>query len=858
MERAFGSAQLGSDVALMTSDATSGLMTIPPSDLVFIKRALLNNSVVLYTGAGFSRDARNISDEPMPTGDALADKLWAHLGYEGTRTKETLPQLFEAAIGRGHGPLRDLLQRSFECKSYASWYRLVAEFYWYRVYTTNIDSVLEKTYADAGGSRLRRIDGQKGDYVDRDQFLNEIQYVKLNGADWTSPQDVTFSFRQYARRSSEAPVWYEQLARDFVTRVVLFVGSEIDEPLFWSALELRGKKFGDGEKRPKSFWIKPSFTPVALENLKKYHVIGLQGTAKEFFELLAAETKEERNKAEVLQSTHPNFATLAAAVMGVLNKKQNHDFEAFYSVHVPVLIPDRVPSCKKSFLLGASPDWPALLNHLDAPRTCTGDLTKLIDAEFATKKMSIVCVSGHAGSGKSTILRRLALDLRAKGHLVLWSDSENHVPQAVFESVINSLSARPIIFLDNVTQIRAAFVGYLSVMNASAKPPVFIVADRTNKLFHLQSSLATEYRVQPFGIPNLSQIDIESLLETLKANGLLGKLAGMPHARQIYEFSIRAGKQLLVAMREATSGLDFDQIIDSEFKTLSSDEIKIVYLAVCLATAAGYSLTQQQYVALSDLEPNQALGLLDGELKDVVITLGTAKPGLVARHRIIAALVVDTLAPRETLQRAYVRLLAVISKDVSYPVKMSAKSFRLYRAVINHQSIWSRFPGSTIQAREIFESVRNHVGHDSHFWLQYGSLELEYGELELAEVYVLSAESLSPTDDIVQNTKGLLAYKRAIASDRVMMAVSLRENARKILIAQWGKNPDGDYAPHIFHQMELAYIKAWVSDREERKRSIKELKESIDLCLKTHRFSERLSLLKKSINDYYLEQAISE
>jgi len=831
-------------------------MNIEPSDLAFIKRALLTNSVVLFTGAGFSGDAINVSDKPIPVGETLSHLLWVYLGYNEPHGKETLQQLFQAALNKDHDNLRAFLQRNFECKSFSSWYTLVGKFFWYRIYSTNIDNVLEKVYTSTSPIRLKRINGQKEDFSERDPFISEIQYVKLNGVDWKEPKGVTFSLRQYARRSTEAPAWYEQLARDFVTRVVLFVGTELDEQLFWNAIEMRGKKYGEGEKRVKSFWVKPSFSPVIIDNLKQYNVVGIPGTAKELFEILTAETNAERQLDEVLKATHPAFLKLTRAVGGALSQRQSQDLKNFYSTFPPVSIPDRIPTTRKSFLLGAAPDWPALWNHLDAPRTCTADLTKLFLTAFSTNKLGILSVSGPAGCGKSTTLKRLALELKAKGHLVFWADGEAYVQANVFSTVTSNLAARAVVFLDNVAQLKGSLIKYLKACKTAERPPFFVIADRTNKLFHFQGSLAEEYAVSPYGLPNLSAADIESLLQTLGTHGMLGKLQGMPHAKQVYEFSIRAGKQLLVAMREATSGADFVQIIGNEFSTLSTDEIKTTYLCVCIATAAGYAVSQQQFVAFSNLEPNQGLALLDSELRDIVIALENTKGALVARHRVIASLVVDQWAPRELLQEAYIRLLAVISKDVAHPVRAAARGFRLYRAVISHQAIWLRFPQAIVHARNIYESVRQHFSNDSHFWLQYGSLELEYGELELAEVYISSAESLAPDDSFVQNTKGLLAYRRAIATDRMLEAVSLRQNARTILEAGCKKRPDDNYAQHILHSMELDYIKAWLPKPEERKSAMRSLRDSIEVCVKTHRYSDRLSELRKIINDAYLELAL--
>jgi len=831
-------------------------MDIQDNDLQFIKRALLINNAVLFTGAGFSLDATNIQDKPMPTGNGLSDQLWDYIGYPGKRTNETLKALYEAALHRPHDALRVLLRSNFECRSYAAWYRLVATFYWYRIYSTNIDNVLELVYRDVKQVRLDTIDGLNADCSERDQFLASIQYIKINGKDWNRPKEITFGFRQYARRATDAPSWYEQLARDFVTRVVIFVGTEIDEPLFWNAIELRGKKFGEGEKRLKSFWIKPHFSPVEMENLKQFNVIALPGNAKEFFELIYAKTADERDRTKVLRAAQPMFHKLEEAIIGEMNAPALRDLQIFYSAFSPVIIPEKVPSTRKSFLLGAAPDWPAIHNNLDADRVCTGELKGLIDNGLKDPKLRVISVCGHAGAGKSTVLMRLAVSLRSEGHLVVWTDSETSVPVHVFKNVLGMLGSRPIFIIDNALRIRGPLIDYLVECRMMAKAPLFVIADRTNRNYSFEAYLIGEFKAEKYGIPNLAENDIVALIETLDRNGLLGRLSGLARERQIYQFSIRAGKQLLVAMREATNGRDFDEIIFGEFDSLPTDEVKVIYASVCLATSAGYSLTPQQFIALSDLEPNETLNLLESTLREVVVSVSMGRTGLIARHRVIAALIVDRLCLRELLEKAYTRILAVLSKDLEHPVRTSSRTFRMYREIINHERIWYRFPQSINQARSIYEGVKAHFTNDSHFWLQYGSLELQYGELELAEVYLSASEALAPKDEFVQNTKGFLCYKRAVASTRVMEAQELRDQAREILYAQCGRHPMDVYAPHILYSQELAYIRTWITKPDDRKKYMERLRAEIDECVKTHSFSERLTDLKKEIHDAYLELAL--
>ena len=62
-----------------------------------------------------------------------------------------------------------------------------------------------------------------------------------------------------------------------------------------------------------------------------------------------------------------------------------------------------------------------------------------------------------------------------------------------------------------------------------------------------------------------------------------------------------------------------------------------------------------------------------------------------------------------------------------------SRVFLLYRNLISHTNIFERFYGEIDKARIIYDMLRSIFGTNYHYWLQYGCLELEAGQLDLAE-----------------------------------------------------------------------------------------------------------------------------
>ncbi len=820
-----------------------------------LARAMRSNTLVLFLGAGFSTEATNQLDEAIPIGEVLCRKLWSFLRFTQEYDGTSLQDLFELCLRRDKKQLAFLLRDLFTSKELAEWYQLLPKIYWYRVYTTNIDDVIERIYGFAGVEpKLEVINGRSADYKDRDQFLETIQLVKLNGVDLNDPDGLTFSFLQYARRASENPTWYDHFVRDYSTHPVVFVGSKLDEALFWQALESRGKRFGGKERRSKAFVVSPSFSQVARQKFDALGLIPIEGTAQEFFEAIAPAEKLPTRE-EIISQLHPDVAHELAAVGEVSHVEREHLQEFLSGFHI-VRQPERMPRVEKEFLLGAGPDWAALYANLDAHRECEDELLSLIQERLTGTEPSGILVSGSAGSGKSTVMMRVALQLANAGTRVLFADPFYSIAAHHIAPALAGFAEPLAVFVDDARTLLTTLSALVETVRLSRRRIVIVAGERGNRSARIMQRLATLANPAEFEMPNLSDRDIDALIDKLSEFNLLGKLAGKTRGQQRYEFSIRAEKQILVEMREATQGDSFDHIIESELESIELGEAKIGYLAICLATTFGNHLSIDQFLGLMDVFPNEALDLLDTQLKGIVLRREPHRKAVQARHRIIAEALLDNLAPRALVKEAYIRLLQTLAHDLDFTQPHRSKIFRLYRDVINHWLIQQRFRTDIAAARSVFQSLEGYLKHDYHFLLQYASLELEYDELATAENYLAQAEELAPhSDDFIQTTKAMLFYKQAAASHKLHEATVMRDEARKILLEQIEERPDDPYPAHVLCAQELAWIEQWPSRFEERRRLLGSLRDEAEKLFKRYPYSRKLEAMKKRIEERYLQLA---
>lgn len=827
-------------------------------DLQFLLRAIRRNRCVLFLGAGFSADAVNRRGEKIPAGSTLARKLWAWLGYGAEEEYDFsgLDRLFDVARRtRGDAAVKELLRDQLLVQAYPDWYKAVAKPFWHRIYTTNADNLIERIYSDVGPIKIQPINGVIERYRDRPAFLEHLQYIKLNGTLDDSLDLMTFGARQYARRSSDYDPWYDHFVRDYSTHATILVGTQLNEPLFLQALEARqGREGAASELRLKSFLVSDRISPVIADSLRNFNVVPVEARAEDFFGMLDAALAPHSSRDELLQEIRPDLAS--HMYLRVDDRKAYESMEAFFQAFERVEVIEPPAQHRSLFLLGAAATWDDIALGLDARRQVTADVQQAIENQFDAEEVAPIVVAGHRGAGKSTLMMRAAVNLSAAGYLVYFASGEDLPEPHMIARALDKLDQDVILFIDdgewNIGRVAdlAEAIGDLNHL------PSLIVALRGNTVHILRER---QVEVDEMWLPDLTDADIDAVIDILERENRLGVMTGKPRNEIRAAFKIRAHKQLLVAMREVTAGKDFDKIIEKELLDVTDPELRVAYVVACLATAEAASLSRDQLLAITKLPPARMLSALERELNQLLVPIAGPRDRLAARHPVIAQTVIEKVS-KGVLADAYKRLLGVLAHDMDAKARRGEgrRWFRLYKRIVNHTTIYRRFENNLEEARQIYESLAPRLSKDAHFWLQFGSLELEYGEVRFARHYLASAEGLEPDSHLVRNAKGhLLLLEGRLAGTRDE-AVTLRNEAKAILndlIEEWTDNP---YPWHTLISHDLDWLRIWEPDAERRRAEIEPLREMISEACEAHPRSDELLVLQQRVEREYLLTAVDD
>ena len=185
----------------------------------------------LLLGAGASLGAVGGNGQLLPSGSGLRDALVSTFDLDTGGESISLARAYEHARRRDRPLLRSTLHEWFTgCKP--TWQGLLGEFTWHRIWSLNIDDVLEQAFERQG--RPFRAFGWRERFMDRGHAHLE-QIVHLHGiagrmgeAD-LDDDTLVFSLTEYARTVANPESWHRVFFDEFAERPFVVLGAKLTE-----------------------------------------------------------------------------------------------------------------------------------------------------------------------------------------------------------------------------------------------------------------------------------------------------------------------------------------------------------------------------------------------------------------------------------------------------------------------------------------------------------------------------------------------------------------------------------------------------------------------------------------------------
>lgn len=749
-----------------------------PKELV---AAAAEGRVVLFLGAGASVGAIDVGGNGIPLASSLAEAIVKDfLGpdYIGLDFRSAYDL---ACTVRDVRTIQKYLYEILNQFEPAPFHRLISELPWAGLVTTNYDLVIERAYDNKnavqhivpfrkdGEAATSRLDGRS------------LIYVKLHGcitlhADVKPPMvastEQLITFRE--GRIGQIDTFLEWSKN----KTVVFAGYSFADPNIRTIFD---EIIKDGTNRPRHYIVAPRFLPAERQYWSDRRVDVVPLTFESFIRGLhqAIPAPKRALGARTFGTAAPTSLTRFITTPDARESDELRAYLAGPLVHLgPELKVDTADPNKfyKGFDLG----WAPILQELDVRLPIVDDvlLEEIVKAPPPTPTQNIVLIKGHAGSGKTTVLRRLAVEAAQRyGRLSFFCTRGNILSPEVFREVF-LLSNMPVyLFVDDISTQRSASLRLLEIAQ-EMRQTIKIIATETYSNWNVQCDDLAPFVATDYEMRYLSEAGIVSLISKLEEHGSLGYLQALPQERRLTELREVHGRQLLVALLEATHGFPLVDIIRHEYDGIPDDDAKRLYLDICSLHRFGPPVRAGLISRIHDMTFEQFEKRFFLPLEKIVALRVDPKSGdyvYEARHAEIASVLYDVVLrdPEERFDNI-VRILSKLNPAFSYDLEVLGK-------IIRAENVEAVVPDEN-RARQIYDVALDHMGERSVIFHQRGIYEMHrannLGRLRVAEEWFERALAIEPGSGSFRHSLAELDLKRSRVAEDSLERRSWRDSAR--------------------------------------------------------------------------------
>jgi len=792
---------------------------------------------VLFLGSGASFGAKHPEGITPPLGqnlsDLIANKFLGddYLGYP-------LQQVADLAISESDSfTVQNFIYEIFEKFRPAKFHEMIPNFVWKAIATTNFDLIIERAY-DSNQKRLQdpvsfisnvdRVEEKlkKPNSVCVYKIHGCITDIKNTAAPLILTPDQYITARQVRSRLFER---IESLAYEYP---FIFIGHSLsDYDLRTILLEL--SKLGEG--KPRSYIVAPNLKPAEKRfwEAKKYSCI--ESSFEKFITELDNEIKPEFRVLATIEKDdigHPFFN----AFCQLNSKMPSQSLKTFLDRDVEYISKSTTApkADAKAFYKGYYIDWSPIIENLDVKRSLTDSILSEVVLSEEDDRAEIVefyLIKGHAGSGKTVLINRLSYEAAIEFDKICIKLNPSGYPS--YEPLVELYSfcrKRIFLFIDPVSSYSEIISDFVQKARKDQLPLTIIGAVR-NSVWNTECEALYSFLTDVYQVPYLNSKEIDNLIELLKTNDSLGHLAGLDKSTQREMLSKKAGRQLLVALHEATLGKPFSDIVLDEYNSIISPQAKALYLTVSIMHRMGVSTRAGLISRVHGIPFSKFKEELFSPLEFIVFARKNNVIGdyeYQTRHPQVAEMVFDRVL--SDAQERYDEIIHVLNAlDISFNSDREA-FFNITKA----KKLIDNFPDPQM-IRQIYEVAKIRDIDNPFLFQQEAIFEMnsDGGSLDKAATLLQYANKIDPNNRIIAHSLSELSLKKAEKSQNSIEKQKYLDDARAKATSLSARSYDKERPTHTILKVELLELNAilQIDDEAIIERKVKKIQKILEKAL---------------------------
>ena len=720
---------------------------LDPEVIDAVARGVAQGEYSLLLGAGSSVGATGGNGFVLPTGAGLRDALVRDFALHTDGEQLPLSTVY-GTLKRTQGTAVDAYLRAWFTKCRPTWQHLFAEFSWKRIWTLNVDDVMESAYGQAG--RFIKSVTWHERFSDREDASAQ-KIIHLHGTaqqllpDIDNSEVLVFSLLDYAREIVNPRTWHKVFFDEFAGTPFLTIGAQLTEEIDLASALHQGSASRASTGYP-SVLVIPRISQVRREQLIADGFTIVESDGETFIRALLDRFRQIANE--------------YVDAYGANTPKHQRFLQQF--IDLRSFAPHSVG--QHDFYSGYQPSWSTILGdddaQLDKTEQAFGQIMDLATGEHTHQ--TIVFLTGNPGSGKSTGLLRIGRRLIGEGVRPFLFRGDEYMDVDATIEWLRTVPQSVILFDDfaehsttleilaercKVENVRLLLIG------ADRPARHSMVADRIDTVFLNVSN--------SYWYGKLTDEDVDRVLDKLQERGRLSGLTNLDVAERRRHFVVSANRSLFDAMAELETGQGFQETAMKLFDSVPSLELKNLYAAACLCYDQSVPIPTGIGADFAGVAPKDLPALLDKQMRGILML---TRIGIRPPHRITASLVVKTLRDGIKLSTSLDICKALAPHIDERAMSEGTREYRIARHLMNHRTI--RNYSDEISGRQWYADLLTHYRWSGRYWDQRALFESSVGQDTTARSYAEMSVNVHP-HPFGYNTLGTVLLRMAIKQGSV-------------------------------------------------------------------------------------------
>lgn len=789
-------------------------MGIPPA----LVEAIKQGEAALFLGSGASRDAKDALGNPSLTGKELGVEL-AERFLGGQHSSSPLQEIADFAINEGGcDRVHEYIRQRFENLEPTDAHKLIPDFRWYGIATTNYDLLVERAYRDHVNPIQDPVPFISDDDALDARLRNpkSMPFIKLHGCITRSTDPrcpLILSTDTYINHKENRLRIFNRFTDWGYEHPILFVGHSLAD----MDIRLILNQLTDlGVKRPPYYLVLPDIDDIAERFWNSRRVFSVRMTFSQLMCELSSHISSSFSRVIVSRGagTPAHLLTFPVPLIRLSDTALEYlatDLEYVGGLQsLDVLSP-------RDFYRGLNKGWTAIQRDYDVRRGLEDDilLEHLIDPVGRDAGQGqIVLIKGHAGAGKSILLRRIAWSATNSHGCTCLFLREDVIPDSSALLEIVGLSSKHVyLFVDGVVGRVKEIVGVLQALREYKDRFTVIACERINE-WNVACEALKPFTAVEYELGYLKDSEIGQLINLLEQYDSLGVLKSRSFDERRAAFKERAGRQLLVALHEATHGKTFEEIVADEYRRITPLHAQIIYRTICVLNRLGVPVraglvSRVHGVTFEDFK-ERFLGPLEG-LVHATYNKYVRDMEYRARHPAIAQMVFDRILTRqEDRYDAYLTCLKGI--NISYESDRTA-----FYQMTKARSIMDLFSNEELSSG-VFREAEKIAPRDTLLMHQRAIYEFRKPDSNFNEAAELlaTARAQSPRDHSLKHSTAELALERANKTTNALERERFLREVDQIAQELIQDRPAEVHSYHTLVKSQLLRLESALSDTRSR------------------------------------------